>query len=435
MILTTRYVACLPEAWIEALDAYRRAATSAAQADDPPPVAERSGSELIIRIDGIVLPTRVAGMRCAPIDEMLDALRDLREITAVTLIIDSPGGVAQSVDVLHARLMEVRADIPITAHVDGLCASAAYWIASAASRIVARPIAEVGGIGVYRVYYDRSEALREAGIRPVVIRSGGHKGVGLDAITDEQERVELENVMDVAREFERAVSAGRGLDPADVAILASGRTWVARRALAVGLIDEVDQADHGMSADDEEAQTMTQDMAMDAAAVAAEEPVATDTPAAAQAEAAGPEAEDQASAVAAAVEPAVEIEARVDAAAGSAEPVAAAVDVESAAGEQVDPVQAERDRVAVLLETFADDAAFAAACVRDGLSVEQAKVRWFDERRGSTAARATVEPVAPVVVPDAAESAREIVRRMAAEQGIPLSRAWAQYWRENNIVR
>ncbi len=435
MILTTRYVACLPEAWIEALDAYRRAATSAAQADDPPPVAERSGSELIIRIDGIVLPTRVAGMRCAPIDEMLDALRDLREITAVTLIIDSPGGVAQSVDVLHARLMEVRADIPITAHVDGLCASAAYWIASAASRIVARPIAEVGGIGVYRVYYDRSEALREAGIRPVVIRSGGHKGVGLDAITDEQERVELENVMDVAREFERAVSAGRGLDPADVAILASGRTWVARRALAVGLIDEVDQADHGMSADDEEAQTMTQDMAMDAAAVAAEEPVATDTPAAAQAEAAGPEAEDQASAVAAAVEPAVEIEARVDAAAGSAEPVAAAVNVESAASE-ADPVQAERDRVAALLETFADDAAFASACVRDGLTLDQAKAKWFDERRGSTAAaRVSVEPVEPVAVLDDVASARETVRRMAAEQGIPLSRAWAQYWRENNIIR
>ena len=42
---------------------------------------------------------------------------------------------------------------------------------------------------------------------------------------------------------------------------------------------------------------------------------------------------------------------------------------------------------------------------------------------------------APVVMPDAAESAREIVRRMAAEQGIPLSRAWAQYWRETGAMK
>ena len=138
---------------------------------------------------------------------------------------------------------------------------------------------------------------------------------------------------------------------------------------------------------------------------------------------------------AAAVEPAVEVEASVDTVAGNAEPEAVAEEEVSAASE-ADPVQAERDRVAVLLETFADDAAFAAACVRDGLSVEQAKAKWFDERRGSTsAARATVEPVAPVVVPDAAEVARETVRRMAAERGIPLSRAWAEYWRETGAMK
>lgn len=396
-MLTTRYVACLPEAWLEALEAYRRAADARDPLADQPPVAERIGSELVIRIDGIVLPTRVAGMRCAPVDEMLDALRDLRGVEAVTLIVDSPGGVAQGVDVLHARLMEVRADIPITARVDGLCASAAYWIASAANRIVARPIAEVGGIGVYRVYYDRSEALREAGVRPVVIRSGSHKAVGLDAVTDEQERVELENVLDVAREFERAVAAGRGLDPADVAVLASGRTWVARRALTVGLIDSVDQADRQPSADDEEAKTMTNDTTVGAAAVAAEEPVATDTPAAAQAEAAGPEAEDQASAVAA----------------------------------------AERERCAAIMETFANDPAFAARMIREGISLTDAKAIWFDERRGGTPTSATtasaVEPVEPISVEPI--SAREAVRRIAEERGIPLSRAWATYWREQSIIK
>lgn len=393
---TTRFVACLPEAWLDYLEAL---AASPRDSDvvDPEPVAMLEGDVLHIMVRGIILPTRYGNAPCAPCDEILKALEP-RNFSRIILHVDSPGGVAQGVDKVHARLMDLRdSGVDIEARVSGVCASAAYWLASAADRILVRPISEVGGIGVYRVYYDRSEALREAGIRPVVVRSGPHKAVGVDAVTGDQEAVELQNVMDIHSEFLQAVSAGRRMDPADVAVLATGRTYVGRRAVLVGLADDIEK-----NFTTEEVDDMADEIVEKTAAV----------------------------------EPAVEVEASVDAVAGNAEPVAAAVDVESAAGEQVDPVRAERDRVAALLEVFADDAAFAAACIRDGLSVEQAKARWFDERRGSTsAARAVVEPVAPVVVPDAAEVARETVRRMAAEQGIPLSRAWAQYWRETGAMK
>lgn len=396
MTALTRFVACLPEAWLEYLQVLA-AAPSSGGAAEPEPVAQLQGDTLHITVRGIVLPTRYGTAPCTPCDEIMQALNS-RNFSRIVLHVDSPGGVAQGVDQVHARLMELRADgVDIEARVSGLCASAAYWLASAADRILVRPISEVGGIGVYRVYYDRSEALREIGVRPVVVRSGPHKAVGVDAITSEQEAAELQNVMDIHSEFLQAVSAGRRMDPADVAMLATGRTYVGRRAVLVGLADDIEK-----NFATEEVDDMADDVMEKAAATGA----------------------------------AAEAEACVDAAAGDAEPVAAAEDTGSAAGGHVDPVREERDRVAALLETFADDAAFAAACIRDGLSVEQAKAKWFDERRGgTTAARTTVEPVAPVVVPDAAESARETVRRMAAEQGVPLSRAWAQYWRETGAMK
>jgi len=393
---TTRFVACLPEAWLDYLEAL---AASPRDSDvvDPEPVAMLEGDVLHIMVRGIILPTRYGNAPCAPCDEILKALEP-RNFSRIILHVDSPGGVAQGVDQVHARLMDLRADgVDIEARVSGLCASAAYWIASAAERILVRPISEVGGIGVYRVYYDRAEALREAGVRPVVVRSAPYKAIGVDAITDDQEAVELQNIMDIHSEFLRAVSAGRGMDPADVAVLATGRTYVGRRAVAVGLADEIEKNFSNQEVDD---------MA------------------------------DEIVEKTAAVEPAVEVEASVDAVADNAEPVTVAEDTVSAAGEPVDPVRAERDRVAALLETFADDAAFAAACVRDGLTLDQAKARWFDERRGSTAAaQVSVEPVEPVAVPDDVTSARETVRRMAAERGIPLSRAWAEYWRETGAMK
>jgi len=391
----TRFVACLPEAWLEYLQMLA-AAPSDSGAAEPEPIAQLQDDALHITVRGIVLPTRYGTAPCTPCDEIMQALNS-GNFSRIVLHVDSPGGVAQGVDQVHARLMELRdSGVDIEARVSGVCASAAYWLASAADRILVRPTSEVGGIGVYRVYYDRSEALREAGVRPVVVRSGPHKAIGIDAVTGDQEAVELQNVLDIHSEFLQAVSAGRRMDPADVAVLATGRTYVGRRAVLVGLADDIEK-----NFATEEVDDMADDVMEKAAATGAAE----------------------------------EAEACVDAVAGNAEPEAAAVEVGSAAGEPVDPVRVERDRVSALLEAFADDAAFAAACIRDGLSVEQAKAKWFDERRGSTAARATVEPVAPVVVPDAAESAREIVRRMAAEQGIPLSRAWAQYWRETGAMK
>jgi len=393
MTLTTRYVACLPEAWLEALEAYR-AAAQAQVVDEPAPIAARDGERVIMRVEGIVLPTRVAGMRCAPVDEMLRALEDIDGVREIELLIDSPGGVAQGLDVLHARLMSLRdAGITITARVDGLCASAAYWIASAASRIIARPIAEVGGIGVYRVYYDRSEALREAGIRPVVVRSGPHKALGVDAITDDQEAVELQNIMDIHSEFLQAVSAGRGMDPADVAVLATGRTWVARRALSVGIIDEVSDASSDDIADNQEDEIMSETSIEAVAMAAAEEPEAITTPAGAQADAPAEAARE-----------------------------ASAADI-------------ERERCAALMEIFSRDASFAARAIREGWTLTEAKAFWFDEHAGASPA-ATTEPVAPVepITADPA-SAREIVRREAEARGIPLAQAWARYWRENNIIR
>jgi len=392
--MSTRFVACLPEAWIEALEAYRAAATTAAPDDAPDPVATLEGDVLTIRVEGVVLPTRVVGMRCAPIDEIIAAIDEASGLREVRLIIDSPGGVAQGLDVFHAKLMRLRDEgVVVSARVDGLCASAAYWIASAAQKISARPLSEVGGIGVYRVYYDRSEALRDAGITPVVVRSGPHKGMGLDRITSEQIDAETQNIADLHAQFIAAVAAGRGMRLEDVAVLATGRTWVASRALSVGLVDEVAVDATTEIADNQEDPIMSETVVETVAMAAAEEPEAITTPAGAQADAPAEAARE-----------------------------ASAADI-------------ERERCAALMETFSRDASFAARAIREGWTLTEAKAFWFDEHAGASPA-ATTEPVAPVE-PITADpvSAREIVRREAEARGIPLAQAWARYWRENNIIR
>lgn len=74
-------------------------------------------------------------------------------VRAIVLEFDSPGGDATSIAELAQRIREMSEDKPIMAHIDGLGASAAYYLASATSRIVVSSTALVGSIGVVTTVY------------------------------------------------------------------------------------------------------------------------------------------------------------------------------------------------------------------------------------------------------------------------------------------
>jgi ClpP class serine protease len=69
-------------------------------------------------------------------------------VESILLEIDSPGGEAAGVSEFADMIYNARGKKPIYAYADDLCASAAYWIASAADKIIAADTAALGSIGV-----------------------------------------------------------------------------------------------------------------------------------------------------------------------------------------------------------------------------------------------------------------------------------------------
>src|SRR5678809_521246 len=70
------------------------------------------------------------------------------DVEAIVLDIDSPGGEVHGAGELSTAIYQARGQKPIVAYVGGQGASAAYWIASAADKVVADPSAVLGSIGV-----------------------------------------------------------------------------------------------------------------------------------------------------------------------------------------------------------------------------------------------------------------------------------------------
>ena len=163
------------------------------------------------------------------------------EVVGILLHIESPGGTVAGTSLLADEIYAAKAKKPVIAFIEDLGASAAYWIATAADRIVANRTAVVGSIGTYGVIYDQSARATLAGIKVHVIRAGAMKGAGTPGteITAEQLADWQRTVDDHNRFFVGAVVGGRKMDWPQAEELADGRVWVGDEARKVGLIDMI----------------------------------------------------------------------------------------------------------------------------------------------------------------------------------------------------
>lgn len=167
-------------------------------------------------------------------------------ITGILLKLDSPGGSVAGTQELAAAVRD--SEKPIVAFVEDLGASAAYYVASQASQIVANEPAMVGSIGTYTAVADFSKAAEQRGIKVHVISTGKFKGAGTPGapVTDEQLANWQELINKSNSLFLAAVRKGRNMTAEQVADLATGQVWIASDAKSNGLIDSIGTVDQAI---------------------------------------------------------------------------------------------------------------------------------------------------------------------------------------------
>jgi len=241
-------------------------AAQRAQNQDAPDSAAGAGYLLdgdvaLIPIKGIILKTRPPwadeaaeyGIDIAGALEISEALAGAvadPQVKSILLVIDSPGGEIAGIQELADAVYAARRSKPIGAYASDLAASAAYWIGSQADAFAANRTAQIGSIGVYGVLYDLSEMGAKLGVRTIVVSSSPDKGVGVagSPITDEQLLPIQEMVDDLAAAFVADVARGRGMTAEAAKAAATGRVWVAPKAQAMGLLDDLTTLDGALAA-------------------------------------------------------------------------------------------------------------------------------------------------------------------------------------------
>jgi capsid assembly protease len=197
-------------------------------------VIEQKGSEYSYYYGGT--STEILG-------QTLDRLSISREVEAVVLDVDSPGGTTDGIIGLADKLYNLRASKPCYAIANSMAASAAYWIASQCTQLVCDPGGDVGSIGVYSMHADMSKALEAAGVSVSIIKAGKYKAEGNPyEPLDDEARSNLQSTIDAwYAKFCEAVARGRGVKASEVrsAKWGQGRCLMAEDALAAGLVDKM----------------------------------------------------------------------------------------------------------------------------------------------------------------------------------------------------
>ena len=107
---------------------------------------------------------------------------------AILFDITSPGGVVAGTKELADAIAEARTKKRCAAYANGLCASAAYWLASATGTVYAPLTATVGSIGVIMTITNYAKLEEKWGISTVTITGGKWKAAGQGGELTEEER-------------------------------------------------------------------------------------------------------------------------------------------------------------------------------------------------------------------------------------------------------
>jgi protease-4 len=186
------------------------------------------------------------GIAAEPLGKTLRRLREDDSVKAVVLRIDSPGGSALASDLLWHDLMLLRDKKPLIASLAGVAASGGYYMACAATRILAERTTILGSIGVVGGKIAVGSALDQLGVSTFTLPASAEPGAAeratylspltpWDEPTREAVRVQMAAIYEL---FLQRVAQGRNLPIDDIRKIAEGRIWSGVQGLEHRLIDE-----------------------------------------------------------------------------------------------------------------------------------------------------------------------------------------------------
>ena len=186
-------------------------------------------------------------------EEMMKDLQKLRknkDIKAVVIRVNSPGGSAYASEQIWHEVELLKAEKPVIISMGGLAASGGYYISCGANKIIAEPTTLTGSIGIFGMIPDASELLtKKIGVKFDMVKTNAMSDFGaMGRPFNETESKMMQAYINKGYElFTSRVAQGRGMKQDDVKKIAEGRVWTGEQGLEIGLVDQLGTLDDAIA--------------------------------------------------------------------------------------------------------------------------------------------------------------------------------------------
>ncbi|MXR67326.1 signal peptide peptidase SppA [Shewanella sp. JBTF-M18] len=163
------------------------------------------------------------------------------KVKAVVLRVDSPGGSAFASEQIRQEVLALKAaNKPVVVSMGTYAASGGYWISASADYIFATPTTLTGSIGIFGLVTTFEDSLAKLGIHTDGVSTSGWTAFSTtQGISDELKEIIQRHIERGYQDFISLVSEERGMKLEEVDKIAQGRVWSGKRALELGLVDEL----------------------------------------------------------------------------------------------------------------------------------------------------------------------------------------------------
>lgn len=179
------------------------------------------------------------GINAKRVIKHLRDARDDKNIAAIVLRIDSPGGSVLGSDEIWQEIMVTKKSKPVIASMGNVAASGGYYMAMACDTIVAHPATITGSIGVILAIPNISGAMSKLDITTDnVSTSPASEFLNVTKPFSTQDKTRLTKMAEsIYLSFVGKVAESRGKTPEDMRQFAKGRVWTGEDAKDRGLVD------------------------------------------------------------------------------------------------------------------------------------------------------------------------------------------------------
>lgn len=178
----------------------------------------------------------------------LRKLKDDKDVKAVVLRVNSPGGSAFASEQIWHAVKELKAEKPVIVSMGDYAASGGYYISCVADTIVAEPTTLTGSIGIFGMVPNVKELADKVGITYDVVKTNKFADFGnlMRPFNNDEKTLMQMMITEGYDTFLTRCAEGRHMTKEAIGKIAEGRVWTGETAKKLGLVDELGGIDKAL---------------------------------------------------------------------------------------------------------------------------------------------------------------------------------------------